>query len=102
MNNYSKGLTTLFVSDLVLAKSVVVSKTTSSLITSYKLNCTGHTLRGHVAVITKLKFMYNYVHLVPFPLCDIVIVPDFLPDPDFSPRLRGSIWVWPGRLVTIT
>ena len=90
------GLATLFVTDLALVKSVTVSKTsrqTFQFDCYYRLVLATHCV-GMLLSLRNWNLHTNWIHLVPFPVCDI---PGLLLDPNFSPRLRNRIWKWPGN-----
>ena len=77
----------LLVSNLALAKSVAVGKTSRQLYCSIGY-CTGHILHGHVAIITKLS---------PHHILTMSTISGprgsngTRPSPDFSPWLRDKI-----------
>ena len=58
-----------------------------------ELASTGHLLRGHVAIITKLSPHYILTESNHF---QSVMQFDPRSSPDFSPQLRDKIWEWPG------
>ena len=77
---------TWFVSDLALAKFKAVGKTSAPSRRTLQLNCTGctgHILRGQVAIITKPS--------PPFLVCDVIMVPGLLP------FLSTAARDWPGN-----
>ena len=83
---------TPFVSGLVLAKSVAVDKRLGKHYYSIAC-CTGHILRGHVAIITKPSPHYVLTEsTISGPWRSI----GTRSSPDFSPQLRDEIWEWPG------
>ena len=89
VNIHAKSLPlicTWFISDLALAKFEAVGKTSAPSRQTLQLNCTGctgHILRGQVAIITKPS--------PPFLVCGVIMVPGLLPF--FSTAARD----WPGN-----